>query len=187
MSRSGCLGSCDERRTVWNRKKQWQRDLPRAIHGRTERLRLINRSARRWKRSRLNSVGEEFQGRDGTKYKEILVPNPDKDDHRPWQTFVVKANHVHENQFGKGMWCKLPAEGSTTLQRSVKVGQDIQGKPIWDKEKTKVPNKELKKMVESYKERSSMREKLAEKKKEAAQIRPAEKTMDKTKSRETSL
>ena len=45
-------------------------------------------------------VGEEFKGKDGKDYKEILVPNPDKNDHRPWQTFVVKSNHVHENQFG---------------------------------------------------------------------------------------
>ena len=88
-------------------------------------------------------VGDEFQGKDGVKYKEILVPNQDKDDHRPWQTFVVKANHVHENQYGKGMWCKLPANGTTTLHRSVKVGQDEQGKPIWDTEKTKVSNKDI--------------------------------------------
>ena len=76
-------------------------------------------------------MGDEFQGKDGVKYREILVPNQDKEDHRPWQTFVVKSNHVHENQFGKGMWCKLPANGSTTLHRSVKVGQDEQGKPIY--------------------------------------------------------
>ena len=95
-------------------------------------------------------VGDEFQGKDGVKYREILVPNQDKEDHRPWQTFVVKSNHVHENQFGKGMWCKLPANGSTTLHRSVKVGQDEQGKPIWDTEKTKVSNRDLKKMVEAY-------------------------------------
>ena len=132
-------------------------------------------------------VGEEFQGKDGNKYKEILVPNPDKDDHRSWQTFVVKSNHVHENQFGKGMWCKLPADGHTTLHRSVKVGQDEQGKPIWDTEKTKVPNRELKKMVESYKERSSMKEKLAEKKAEVAEKNPAEKAVNKTKSKEAAL
>ena len=130
-------------------------------------------------------VGEEFEGKDGVKYKEILVPNQDKDDHRPWQTFVVKANHVHENQFGKGMWCKLPAEGSTTLHRSVKVGQDDQGKPIWDTEKTKVTNRELKRMVESYKDkdrdRVSMKEKLPEKKAEVAQQTPSEKPMAKSK------
>lgn len=73
-------------------------------------------------------VGEEFQGKDGNKYKEILVPNPDKNDHRPWQTFVVKANHVHEDKFGKGMWIKLPAEGHTTLRRPVVVGEKPDGK-----------------------------------------------------------
>lgn len=136
-------------------------------------------------------VGEEFEGKDGVKYKEILVPNQDKDDHRPWQTFVVKSNHVHENQFGKGMWCKLPADGTTTLHRSVKVGQDEQGKPIWETQKTKVTNRELKKMVEAYKDkdrdRVSMKEKLPEKKAEAAQQQPAEKAAEKAKSKEASL
>lgn len=132
-------------------------------------------------------VGEEFQGKDGNKYKEILVPNQDKNDHRPWQTFVVKSSHVHQNQYGKGMWCKLPANGSTTLHRNVKVGENEQGKPIWDVEKTKVPNKELKKMVESYKERSSMKEKLAEKKAEVSQQKPVQKAVDKTKTKEAAL
>ena len=136
-------------------------------------------------------VGEEFQGKDGTKYKEILIPNQDKDDHRPWQTFVVKANHVHENQFGKGMWCKLPANGTTTLHRNVKVGQDEQGKPIWDTEKTKVSNRELKKMVEAYKDkdrdRSSMKDKIAEKKAVVAEQKPAYKAAEKSKSKEASL
>lgn len=136
-------------------------------------------------------VGDEFQGKDGTKYKEILVPNVDQNDKRPWQTFVVKANHVHENQYGKGMWCKLPANGTTTLHRNVKVGQDEQGKPIWDTEKTKVPNKELKKMVEAYKDRDrdrvSMKEKLPEKKAVVAEQKPAEKYQTKAKSKEASL
>jgi len=136
-------------------------------------------------------VGDEFQGKDGKAYREILIPNQDKDDHRPWQTFVVKANHVHENQFGKGMWCKLPANGSTTVQRSVKVGQDEQGKPIWDTEKTKIPNRELKKMVEAYKDkdrdRVSMKEKLPEKKAVVAEQKPAENYQAKAKSKEASL
>lgn len=114
-------------------------------------------------------VGEEFMGKDGIPYRTILVPNPDRNDTRPWQSFVVKANHVHENKFGRGMWCKLPADGSTTLGRNVKVGEDGRGKPVWHLEKTKVTNRELKKMMESYKERSSMKEKLSEKTAEAAQ------------------
>ena len=136
-------------------------------------------------------VGEEFQGKDGNSYKEILIPNQDKDDHRPWQTFVVKANHVHENKFGKGMWCKLPAEGHTTLHRNVKVGQDEQGKALWDTEKTKVSNKDLKKMVEAYKDkdrdRVSMKEKLPEKKAVVAEQKPAENYQTKAKSKEAAL
>ena len=125
--------------------------------------------------------GDYAQGKDGNSYRQILVPNVDRNDHRPWQTFVVKSNHVHDNKFGKGMWCKLSAEGHTTLRRNVRAGEDEQGKPIWKMERTKVSNRELKQMVEAYKDRSSMKEKLAEKKAEAAQQRPAQKTAEKAK------
>lgn len=138
-------------------------------------------------------VGEPFQGKDGNEYREILVPNKDPEDKRAWQTFVVKSNHVHENQFGKGMWCKLPAEGSTTLHRRVRTGTDEQGKPIWDTEKTKVSNKELKGIVEAYKEknhdRTSVKEKIEEKKSQVAE-KKAEykaKTQHKTKDKQQSL
>ena len=128
-------------------------------------------------------VGDEFQGKDGTKYREILVPNMNPEDKRPWQTFVVRSNHVHENQFGKGMWCKLPAEGHTTLRRSVRTGEDEAGKPLWETTKTQVSNKELKEMVEHYKtkDRSSMKDKLAEKKEEVKKpVEKAEKTTEKS-------
>lgn len=120
-------------------------------------------------------VGEEFQGKDGKAYKEILVPNPDKNDHRPWQTFVVKVNHVHENQYGKGMWIKLPAEGHTTLRRSVVIGEKPDGKKEWGIEKTTVSNADLKKMVEAYKERprESVKGRLAEKKAAVSEPKPA--------------
>lgn len=126
-------------------------------------------------------VGEPFQGKDGNSYREILIPNKDPEDKRPWQTFVVKANHVHDNQFGKGMWCKLPADGSTTVHRRVKTGTDEQGKPIWDTEKTKMSNKELKELVESYKDkdhdRSSVKEKIEEKKSEVAGKKTEDRSM----------
>ena len=121
-------------------------------------------------------VGNEFEAKDGNTYCEIKIPNPDKNDHRPWQTFVAKANQVHENQYGKGMWCKLPADGHTTVHRQVKVGIDEEGKPKWETQKTKVPNRELKKMVEAYKERTPMKEKIAEKKTEASMYKVAENT-----------
>lgn len=134
-------------------------------------------------------VGEEFQGKDGKAYKEILVPNPDKNDHRPWQTFVVRANHVHENQFGKGMWIKLPAQGHTTLRRSVVVGEKPDGKKEWGTEKATVSNAELKKMVEAYKERprESVKGRLEEKKAETAAKKPAEQAQNKNKSKGAEL
>ena len=112
----------------------------------------------------------------------ILLPNVDPEDKRPWQTFVVRANHVHENQYGKGMWCKLPAEGHTTLRRSMRAGEDEAGKPLWETVKTQVSNKELKAMVEKYKtrDRSSVKEKIAEKKDELK--KPDEKKAEKAKS-----
>ena len=130
-------------------------------------------------------VGEEFQGKDGNKYKEILVPNPDKNDH----TFVVKANHVHEDKFGKGMWIKLPAEGHTTLRRPVVVGEKPDGKKEWGTEKNSIANADLKKMVEAYKERprESVKGRLAEKKAEAVTQKPAQKTQSKSKSKEAEL
>ena len=134
-------------------------------------------------------VGEEFQGKDGKAYKEILVPNPDKNDHRPWQTFVVRANHVHENQFGKGMWIKLPAQGHTTLRRSVVVGEKPDGKKEWGTEKATVSNAELKKMVEAYKERprESVKGRLEEKKAETEAKKPAEQQQNKNKSKGAEL
>ena len=130
-------------------------------------------------------VGEEFQGKDGKAYKEILVPNPDRNDHRPWQTFVVKSNQIHENQFGKGMWTKLPAEGHTTLRRSVVIGEKPDGTKEWGTEKTKVSNADLKKMVEAYKERprESVKGKLEEKKVKAAAQKSTEQTQSKNRSK----
>ena len=96
-------------------------------------------------------VGEPFQGKDGKDYRQIKIPNQDQNDKSPWATFVVKANAVHDDQFGKGMWVKLPAEGSTTVRKDQVVGQDEAGKNIYETTKTKVPNTELKGMVEFYK------------------------------------
>ena len=98
-------------------------------------------------------VGEPFQGKDGNEYCEIKIPNRDEADKSPWASFVVKSNQVHEDKFGKGMWTKLPAEGSTTVKKPEIIGQDENGKNQYQDTMTKVPNKELKSMVEAYKER----------------------------------
>ena len=76
-------------------------------------------------------VGEPFMGKDGKEYKQILIPNKDENDHSPWATFVARSNAVHEDQFGKGMWMKLPAEGHTTVRKDHCIGEGADGKKIW--------------------------------------------------------
>lgn len=103
-------------------------------------------------------VKDTFTAKDGKNYTCILIPNQDQEDKRPWQTFVVRANHLHEDKFGKGMWVKLPAEGHTTLHRNMIVGERDDGSKIWETQKEKVTNVDLKKMVEAYKTKDQNRD-----------------------------
>lgn len=99
-------------------------------------------------------LAEPFQSKDGREFMRIMIPNQDKADKTPWASFVLPAKAVHENQYGKGLWAKIPADGTTVVTKPVLKGQDEQGKNIWEDVKTKVPNQELKGMVEAYKTRS---------------------------------
>jgi len=81
----------------------------------------------------------------------IVIPNADRSDHTPWVSFVLPVKAVHENQYGKGLWVKVPADGSTTITRPYPAGQNEEGKNIWKDEETIVSNQELKSMVEFYK------------------------------------
>ena len=141
-------------------------------------------------------VGEPFTGKDGKEYKQILIPNKDENDHSPWATFVVRANAVHEDKFGKGMWVKLPAEGHTTVRKDHCIGEGADGKKIWETDKTKVTNKELKGMVEFYKTRGkeqedkpreSLKDRLSEKKTEVSQQKHNAPQKTATKSHEAAL
>ena len=96
-------------------------------------------------------LAQPFTGKDGTPYMRIKIPNADAKDKSPWQYFVVPAKAVHENQFGKGLWIKLPLHGSTTVSRDVRTGYDENGKGIYENQRRSVPNTELKAMVEFYK------------------------------------
>ncbi|MBR4024609.1 MAG: hypothetical protein IKI86_04950 [Firmicutes bacterium] len=51
---------------------------------------------------------------------------------------------MHENQYGKGLWTKISADGSTVVTKPTLQGQDDKGKNIWKDVKTQVPNTELK-------------------------------------------
>lgn len=103
-------------------------------------------------------VGEPFTSKEGKSLVQIKIPNEDPSDKRPWQTFVVPENRVHEDKFGNGMWMKLPENGSTTVRRSIPAGQDENGKTIWSEELKKIPNTELKGMVEFYKNNDRSKE-----------------------------
>ena len=96
-----------------------------------------------------------FSGKDGTEWAKILIPNDKPEDHTPWMFFVVKAKQVHPNQYGKGMWLKLPADGNTMVTGYVaKEGVTTKdGRQAYTEEKLKVSNRNLKEIVESYKTR----------------------------------
>ena len=104
---------------------------------------------------------EPFAGKDGKEFMRITIPNQDPADKTPWASFVLPAKAVHENQYGKGLWAKIPADGATTVTKPTLMGQDDAGKNVWQDVKTEVPNRDLKAMVEAYKTRAPQ-EKTAE-------------------------
>ena len=99
-------------------------------------------------------LAEPFQSKDGREFMRITIPNQDSADKTPWASFVLPTKAVHENQYGKGLWAKIPADGSTVVTKPTLQGQDDKGKNIWKDVKTQVPNTELKAMVEAYKTRT---------------------------------
>ena len=92
-------------------------------------------------------LAEPFTAKDGREFTRIMIPNQDPADKTPWASFVLPSKAVHENQYGKGLWAKIPADGTTVVTKPVLVGQDEAGKNVWEDQKTKVPNRELKGMV----------------------------------------
>ena len=138
-------------------------------------------------------LAEPFTAKDGREFTRIMIPNQDPADKTPWASFVLPSKTVHENQYGKGLWAKIPADGTTVVTKPILKGQDEQGKNIWEDQKTKVPNRELKGMVEAYKAkapqskaaepRESAREKLdALVKDTAAKLSPEKNQKAKSKS-----
>ena len=69
-------------------------------------------------------LAEPFTAKDGKEFMRITIPNQDPADKTPWASFVLPAKAVHENQYGKGLWAKIPAEGTTTVSKPTLQGQD---------------------------------------------------------------
>lgn len=97
-------------------------------------------------------LAEPFTSKDGKELMRISIPNQDPQDHTPWASFVLPAKAVHENQYGKGLWAKIPADGKTTVTKPTLTEQN--NKVSWQDIRTEVPNTELKSMVEAYKTRT---------------------------------
>ena len=96
-------------------------------------------------------VGDPFASKSGKELVEVKIPNPDQSDSRPWESFVISPKMIHDNKFGKGVWVKLPEDGTTRLSRSVKTGMNENGMPVWGHETREVSNTELKSLLEAYK------------------------------------
>ena len=73
---------------------------------------------------------EPFTAKDGREMMKIVIHNEDRSDHTPWASFVLPVKAVHENQYGKGLWAKIPADGHTTLTKPYLAGQSEEGKNI---------------------------------------------------------
>ena len=58
-----------------------------------------------------------------------------------------------DSRYSKGLWAKIPADGTTVVTKPTLMGLDEAGKIIWQDVKNQVPNRDLKAMVESYKTR----------------------------------
>ena len=76
-------------------------------------------------------LAEPFNSKDDKEFMRITIPNQDPADKTPWAIFVLPAKAVHENQYGKGLWAKIPADGSTVVTKPTLQGQDGKGKNIW--------------------------------------------------------
>ena len=98
-------------------------------------------------------LAEPFVTKMGREMVRVKIPNADRNDRRPWAGFVVPPEVLYENPSGKCLCYDLPADGHTTISRSVRKGTDENGKAIWKPEAEIVDNRTLKGMVESYKNR----------------------------------
>jgi hypothetical protein len=123
-------------------------------------------------------VGEPFTSKSGKELVEVKIPNPDRGDSRPWESFVISPKVIHDNKFGKGVWMKLSEDGTTRLSRSVKTGMNENGMPVWGHETREVSNTELKSLLEAYKnkDRGSVLSDLSERKAESSDVKPHGKT-----------
>lgn len=104
-------------------------------------------------------VGEPFlpksEEETGRKFVQISIPNEDPQDKSPWRTFILPENQVHEDKKseGKSVYFYLPKNGTTVVKKQVKIGQDKDGKGIYETETKRYANTRIKELCEAYKTR----------------------------------
>ena len=97
-------------------------------------------------------LARPFTSKDGKEMVAISIPNENPEDKRSWEEFVLPAERVHDDYYGsKALWAKIPADGNTTLSRSIKPSGENNR---WTKEERKVDNNTLKSLVEAYKQKN---------------------------------
>ena len=97
-------------------------------------------------------LARPFTSKDGKEMVAISIPNENPEDKRSWEEFVLPAERVHDDYYGsKALWAKIPADGNTTLSRSIKPSGE---NDRWTKEERKVDNNTLKSLVEAYKQKN---------------------------------
>ena len=93
-------------------------------------------------------LARPFTSKSGKDMVAIKIPNADPEDKNAWEEFVLPVKMVHSDHYGsKTLWAKLPADGMTTLTRSIRSEETGN----WEKKERIVGNKILKSMVEAYK------------------------------------
>ena len=104
---------------------------------------------------------------DGREMMRVSIPNIDSGDKSPWAYFLLPANIVHENQYGKGLWAKIRVDGSTLVSKPIPERREGD-RTIWGRDQVRISNEELKAVVESYKtkERPSVLDQLGKAKEE---------------------
>lgn len=133
-------------------------------------------------------VGTPFTSRSGKELVEVKIPNADPVDKTPWASFVISPKMIHDNKFGKGVWMKLPEDGTTRVSKPFTVAMGLDGQRRWDRNVRDVPNTELKTMMEAYKTRNRAEDMESvlgslEEKKEEASLQPEKPKSPHTKSK----
>lgn len=84
--------------------------------------------------------------KNGVSYCRVMIPPADSSQ-KAWDSFVVRADQITQGENGSKT-ISIGAEASHTLYHPTVVGNDENGRPQYVNEKTKVPNTEIKAMLD---------------------------------------